>query len=83
MLIGAYSGRYRLWILAMQLVLIAILCQMALGSPSGHAVHLMMLALLLAVASATQDIAIDGYRADLLTAEERGLGIQWIAWPWS
>lgn len=67
-------GRRRGWILVMQLLLIAGISWMALGNPAVHADKLALLALCVAFFSASQDIAIDAYRTDLLLPEERSLG---------
>lgn len=69
-----YLGRRRGWMLATQIGLIAVLCLMALSNPSAAPYQLAFLALCLAFLSATQDIAIDAYRTELLTPEERGMG---------
>lgn len=57
-----------------QVVLVLIILQMAFTDPEQHIYYLGMLALALAFMSASQDIAIDAYRADLLKPEERGFG---------
>jgi PAT family beta-lactamase induction signal transducer AmpG len=69
-----WFGRRRGWMLVSQFMIIALLAGMAFMPPSSAARALAFLACLLAVASATQDIAADAYRADLLDARERGLG---------
>lgn len=67
-------GRYKVGILVMQFLMIGLLCQMALYSPIMHPAALLWVAFGVAMASATQDIAIDAYRTELLPTEERGLG---------
>ncbi len=62
------------WLLLIQLILITLLCAMAFQNPAHHPLSLGITALLLATASATQDIAIDAYRTELLKPTERGLG---------
>jgi len=69
-----YLGRRRGWMLITQISLIVVLCFMALSSPQAAPYQLAFLALCLAFLSATQDIAIDAYRTELLTPEERGMG---------
>ena len=69
-----YLGRRRGWMLITQISLIVVLCLMALSSPQAAPYQLAFLALCLAFLSATQDIAIDAYRTELLTPEERGMG---------
>jgi PAT family beta-lactamase induction signal transducer AmpG len=70
-------GRRRGWLVATQAALIAILCAFAFCDPRGAVMPLAILALLLATASATQDIAFDAYRAERLLPAERGLGTAW------
>lgn len=67
-------GRRRGWMLLSQLALAAVLVAMAMSSPKASVLGLGMLAVALAFLSATQDIAIDAYRADLLRPEQRGAG---------
>lgn len=69
-----FADRRRGWIIISQLLLIAVLLLMAFQSPVSAPLLLGGFALMLAFASATQDIAIDAYRTDLLKPEERGLG---------
>jgi len=72
--IPPFMGRRRGWILITQVVLVLIILQMAFTDPEQHIYFLGILALALAFMSASQDIAIDAYRADLLRPEERGFG---------
>lgn len=67
-------GRRRGWIIASQLATIIILVGLAGRDPASDVAVIAWLALLLAFASATQDVAIDAYRAEILTAPERGIG---------
>ncbi len=67
-------GRRRGWMLLTQACLALALAGMALGSPGGGLVYLALLALLVAFLSASQDIAVDAYRTDVLPPPERGLG---------
>src|SRR3990167_1904128 len=68
-----WLGRRRGWILLMQLcLLISIFLMPILGDSSLWI--LAVLALLIAFFSASQYIAIDAYRTDLLHKEERGVG---------
>lgn len=69
-----WLGRRRSWMLLMQLAIAGVLLLMAMTDPASQLWGLALLALLLATLSATQDIAIDAWRTDTLTAEERGLG---------
>jgi PAT family beta-lactamase induction signal transducer AmpG len=67
-------GRRRSWSLLMQIGL--LLCMGLLGSlsPGVSIVPVLWLATLLALFSATQDIALDAYRRELLSEAELGLG---------
>lgn len=74
---SARLGRRRGWLLFSQGVLVALLAAFALCDPTRAVLPLALLALLLATASATQDIAFDAYRAERLASAERGLGTAW------
>lgn len=67
-------GRRRSWMLAAQLALIAAIAAFALCDPSRSLTALATVALLTAILSATQDIAVDAYRREILSDEEMGLG---------
>lgn len=69
-----FLGRRRGWILVMQLLCGAALLSMSFYTPKGSAGTLAFIGVLLAFASATQDIAFDAHRTDLLRPEERGWG---------
>lgn len=67
-------GRRRGWIFLMQLGLCISLFLLANMNPTVSPAAMGLLALFIAFLSASQDIAIDAYRADILLPEERGLG---------
>jgi PAT family beta-lactamase induction signal transducer AmpG len=67
-------GRRRGWILLMQLLCGGALLAMSSYTPQGAATTIAFFAVLLAFASATQDIAYDAHRTDLLPPAERGWG---------
>lgn len=69
-------GRRRGWMLICQLCLSITLAIMALLSPEtgAQAQYLFMLACLVAFFSASQDIAVDAYRTDVLKPDERPMG---------
>lgn len=67
-------GRRRSWIFFMQLALFLSLLVMAYLKPETHPWLLAYAALLVAFFSATQDVSIDAYRTDILSADEKGLG---------
>lgn len=74
----ARPDRRRGWMLVLQLCLVVLLLVLALvatRAPTPASLKLItLLALVLAAASATQDIVIDAYRTDLLPEDERGQG---------
>src|SRR5512147_959522 len=55
-------GRRRAWLLLSQAIIIGGLIAMAIGDPQGGLRALTIAALVVAFASATQDIALDAYR---------------------
>ncbi|MDP2640092.1 MAG: MFS transporter [Betaproteobacteria bacterium] len=69
-----FLGRRRGWMLLTQLALVVGIAGMAISPPNANLWLLGCLALWVAFASASQDIVIDAYRADLLPAQERGMG---------
>lgn len=80
-------GRRRGWILFFQVALSAALAWMAFHGPERGLVPFVLLALLVAVLSASQDIVIDAWRTDLVSGAERGpaatganLGYRASAW---
>ncbi|WP_010598568.1 MFS transporter [Rickettsiella massiliensis] len=73
-------GRRRGWLLITQLALLLGIAGMTLADPNLSPYLLMSLAFLVAFLSASQDIAVDAYRTDILTPEERGLGSTLYMW---
>jgi PAT family beta-lactamase induction signal transducer AmpG len=67
-------GRRRGWLVATQLGLAFTLLLLAATPPKQSLQTFALLALAVAFVSASQDVVIDAYRTDLLTAQERGLG---------
>jgi PAT family beta-lactamase induction signal transducer AmpG len=67
-------GRRRGWIGVTQIILMACIAAMGALSPASAPLALALLAVMTAFASASQDIAFDAYRTDVLRAEERGAG---------
>jgi PAT family beta-lactamase induction signal transducer AmpG len=67
-------GRRRGWMLWMQIGIIGVLVLIAGLSPQTSLAAIALLAIVLAALSATQDIAVDAYRADQLLPQDRGLG---------
>lgn len=68
-------GRRRGWIIITQIGLIMGIIAMASLHPQTNPILLAGLALLVAFLSASQDIAIDAYRVDVLPPNERGFGV--------
>lgn len=71
---GLRMGRRRTWMLFSQLALIAAIPVFGWLQPQTDLALISGLAVLVAFFSATQDIAIDAYRRELLRDEEMGLG---------
>lgn len=71
---GFSMGRRRSWMLVSQLGLLTAIPLFGLLSPTEDLRWITLLALMLAFLSASQDIAIDAYRRELLKPEEMGLG---------
>ena len=68
-----FLGRRRGWLVVTQGAIIAGLAAMAFCSPKTEIVLLASLALFVAFMSASQDIAVDAYRTDIATSEQRGI----------
>ncbi|HKT74417.1 MAG TPA: MFS transporter [Steroidobacteraceae bacterium] len=82
-----FLGRRRGWILVMQIALAAAIAMLAVQNPNLSLVPVAACAFAIVFFSATQDIAIDAYRTDVSTAEERGpaagasnIGYRAFAW---
>ena len=67
-------GRRRSWMLATQIALITALALFGAFEPAQDLWTIAELALVVALFSATQDIALDAYRREILTDAELGLG---------
>jgi PAT family beta-lactamase induction signal transducer AmpG len=68
------GGRRRGWIFIAQTAACLTLFFMSSINPSQHATFIGCVALCLAFFSASQDIAIDAYRTDILKPNQRGIG---------
>jgi len=66
-------GRRRSWLLFSQLLLVIGLVGMALFNPQQHLAVLIAFAVLVAFASATQDIAVDAYRLEIAQNTEQAV----------
>ncbi|MDQ6628009.1 MAG: MFS transporter [Pseudomonadota bacterium] len=69
-----WLGRRRGWLVLTQLALAAALLAMAAAPPAHGLGTFALLAGVVAWLSASQDIVVDAYRADLLPSAERGIG---------
>nr|WP_106477046.1 MFS transporter [Phytohalomonas tamaricis] len=69
-----WLGRRRGWLITVQLLLTAAIMSIALFSPSTQPLLIGLIALLISLFSATQDIVIDAYRREHLPERELGLG---------
>lgn len=67
-------GRRRGWMLLTQLALVAVIPLFGLYDPMIDIRHIAMLAVVVALFSATQDIVLDAYRRELLPELELGIG---------
>jgi PAT family beta-lactamase induction signal transducer AmpG len=67
--------RRRGWIFLSQVLLIIAIMQLALTDPRSNLPLMGFLALVIAFLSATQDIAFDAYRTEILDGKERGIGV--------
>lgn len=68
-------GRRRSWLVLSQLLLIAAILVLGLSDPKTSIFYLTVAALMVAAASATQDIVIDAFRVESLPQEEQAAGI--------
>ena len=77
-----WLGRRRGWMLILQLILVCLIASVGLISPEKAPLALAIAALLISFMSASQDIVLDAYRTDVLSARERGFGAAvWVsAW---
>lgn len=71
---GTGLGRRRGWLVITQIAIIMGVLAMALNSPDDGLWLIGFIALMLTFASASQDIAADAYRTDILQEKERGFG---------
>ena len=68
-----WLGRRRGWMLAMQVALAATIALLAVQNPGVSLGPIAAIAVAIVFCSATQDIAIDAYRADVSLSSERGV----------
>ncbi len=80
--IGLRLGQRRSWILLCQIALALAIIAMGLAEPRIAPLTLAALALTVAVISATQDIAIDAYRIEILDQVQYGAGSAAAIYGW-
>ncbi len=68
----AWLGRRRSWILLSQCGVIVVLLMMSATDPAARLAQVALLTVVLAVCSATQDIAVDAWRIEAVTARLQG-----------
>jgi MFS transporter, PAT family, beta-lactamase induction signal transducer AmpG len=68
-------GRRRGWLIATQLVLMGTIVFLGTRAPQGAPLLVGLAALIVAFASATQDVLIDAYRVESLAPEEQAAGM--------
>lgn len=69
-----WLGRRRGWLIFCQMALMAAVVALGTADPLNHALLTAGLAVLVAFLSASQDIVIDAYRIERLSAAEQGVG---------
>lgn len=74
-----FLGRRRGWMLLTQVLLLIAIASFAWLNPSKNLLMISGIALLVAFLSASQDIAVDAYRTEILKPTERGMGVAWFA----
>jgi MFS transporter, PAT family, beta-lactamase induction signal transducer AmpG len=67
-------GQRRSWMILSQLTLMALIALLGGCDPYENPWRTAMIAVMVAIASATQDIVIDAYRVELLKPEQQGAG---------
>ncbi len=67
-------GRRRSWLLITQVLLMGSFVLLALGDPNKSLTFIAVAGILLCFFSASQDVAVDAYRNEILNSEELGIG---------
>ncbi|MGB0629858.1 MAG: AmpG family muropeptide MFS transporter [Alphaproteobacteria bacterium] len=75
-------GQRRSWILFCQVLLVPAIIAMGLQDPGSAAIALGICALTVSALSATQDVAIDAYRVEILETHEYGAGAALAIYGW-
>jgi PAT family beta-lactamase induction signal transducer AmpG len=79
-LLTARLGRRRSWALTIQFLLALAILALGATDPKADPVTTALMAVLVAFLSASQDIVIDAFRIELLSAEEQGAGAAATQW---
>jgi MFS transporter, PAT family, beta-lactamase induction signal transducer AmpG len=79
-ILGKRLGHRRGWMLPIQIGLMLAIAALALTDPRVNALHVAMVAVVVAFLSASQDIVIDAYRIESLHDDEQGAGIAAYVW---
>jgi len=74
-ILTALLGRRRSWLVLSQVLLIAAIVVLGFSDPKTSIFYVTVAAVLVAAASATQDIVIDAFRVESLPQEEQAAGI--------
>ncbi|CAN0585274.1 unnamed protein product, partial [Laminaria digitata] len=77
-----WLSQRRSWIFGCQILLIPVVIAMGAQDPRTAAVSLAACALLVSFFSATQDVAIDAYRVEILKSDEYGAGAAIAIYGW-
>lgn len=75
-----WFGRRRGWVLVLQVALAFAILGMGMTDPAVDPSRTALFAVIVAFLSASQDIVIDAYRIELLTAEQQGAGAAATQW---
>lgn len=67
-------GRRRSWMLLTQIILLVGIFSLGFFDPKTELFNMAIICVIIGLASATQDIAVDAYRREILSDEELGLG---------
>ena len=72
--ITRYFGQRRSWIFCLQIFLAITIVALGLSKPSESLVYLSVMTVIMVFFSASQDIAVDAYRIEILEDKEQGAG---------
>ena len=81
-LLHGWLGQRRSWLLLCQLILAPVVAVLGMQDPASATAILAVCALLVSIASATQDVAIDAYRIEILEPDEYGAGAAIAIYGW-